>query len=137
MFHIIKKAIIVYRICQTQYSGGLKQLANVHMQCFFEHSLNVLKSSNLRLREKVDGLLLLSVYFMPILVLFSWIIGVSLFLLRPPQWFGMVWAFIPLSLYSFVGNFAPKPKPKPKPKTFLRVLAKFTTPKKGKFRLLQ
>ena len=81
--------------------------AKGHMQCFFKHSLKVLKSSNLRLREKIDGLLLLSVYFMPVLVLFSWIIGVPLFLLRPPQWFDMIWAFIPLSLYSFVGNFAP------------------------------
>jgi hypothetical protein len=44
---------------------------------------------------------------MPILVLLSWIVGVLLFLLGPPQWFGISWALIPISLYSFVGNFAP------------------------------
>jgi hypothetical protein len=52
-------------------------------------------------------LLLLNVYFMPILVLFSWIIGVPLFFLRSSQWFRILWASIPFSLYSFVGNFAP------------------------------
>jgi len=81
--------------------------AKGHMQCAFRHSLKVLKSNNLRLREKIDGLLLLNVYFMPVLVLFSWIIGIPLFFLKFPQWFGMLWTAIPISLYSFVGNFAP------------------------------
>lgn len=78
-----------------------------HMQCFFKHSLEVVKSSNLRLKQKIDGLLLLTVYFLPILVLFSWVIGVPLSFLKSPQSFSMIWAFIPFSLYSFVGNFAP------------------------------
>ena len=78
-----------------------------HMQCAFKHSLKVLKSSNLELKEKIDGLLLLNVYFMPILVLLSWIIGVPLLFFRSSQWPSMLWASIPISLYSFVGNFAP------------------------------
>ncbi len=81
--------------------------AKGHMQCAFKHSLKVLKSNNLRFREKVDGLLLLNVYFIPILVLLSWIISVLLFFLKSPQWFGMFWALAPISLYSCVGNFAP------------------------------
>jgi cellulose synthase/poly-beta-1,6-N-acetylglucosamine synthase-like glycosyltransferase len=81
--------------------------AKGHMQCAFKHSLKVLKSDNLRLREKIDGLLLLNVYFIPILVLLSWIISVPLFFLKSPQWFGMFWALVPISLYSCVGNFAP------------------------------
>ena len=81
--------------------------AKGHMQCAFKHSLKVLKSNNLRFREKVDGLLLLNVYFIPILVLLSWIISVLLFFLKSPQWFGMFWALVPISLYSCVGNFAP------------------------------
>jgi cellulose synthase/poly-beta-1,6-N-acetylglucosamine synthase-like glycosyltransferase len=78
-----------------------------HMQCAFKHYLKVLKSSNLELKEKIDGLLLLNVYFMPILVLLSWIIGVPLLFFRYSQWPSMLWASIPISLYSFVGNFAP------------------------------
>jgi len=81
--------------------------AKGHMQCAFRHSLKVLKSSNLRLREKLDGLLLLNVYFMPVLVLLSWIVGVPLFFFHHPQWFSIFWTLIPISLYSFVGNFAP------------------------------
>jgi len=81
--------------------------AKGHMQCFFKHFPKVLKSRNLRLREKIDGLLLLNVYFMPVLVLLSWIIGIPLFFLKSSQCFSMFWTFIPISLYSFVGNFAP------------------------------
>jgi len=81
--------------------------AKGHMQCAFKHSLKVLKSNNLRLREKIDGLLLLNVYFMPVLVLCSWIIGAPLFFLKYSQWFSMFWTSMPVSLYSFVGNFAP------------------------------
>ena len=81
--------------------------AKGHMQCFFKHWLKVLKSSNLTLREKIDGLFLLGTYFIPVLVLLSWTIGISMFFLGPPQWFGLFWAFIPIFVYSAVGNFAP------------------------------
>ncbi|MEM3640908.1 MAG: glycosyltransferase family 2 protein, partial [Candidatus Bathyarchaeia archaeon] len=80
--------------------------AKGHMQCAFKHSFNVLKSNNLSLREKIDGLLLLNVYFMPILVLLSLVIGVPI-LLELSQCSFVLWSFIPISLYSFVGNFAP------------------------------
>jgi cellulose synthase/poly-beta-1,6-N-acetylglucosamine synthase-like glycosyltransferase len=78
-----------------------------HMQCAFKHSLKVLKSDHLRLREKIDGLLLLNVYFMPVLVLFSCIIGIPLFFFKSSQLVNILWISIPISLYSFVGNFAP------------------------------
>ena len=81
--------------------------ATGHMQCAFKHSLKVLKSNKLRFREKVDGLLLLNVYFIPILVLLSWIISVLLFFLKSPQWLSMLGVLVPISLYSCVGNFAP------------------------------
>lgn len=78
-----------------------------HMQCAFKHSLKVLKSDNLRLRDKIDGLLLLNVYFMPVLVLFSCIIGIPLFFFKSSQWVNILWISIPIFLYSSVGNFAP------------------------------
>ena len=59
--------------------------AKGHMQCFFKHSWSVLKSPKLSLREKVDGLMLLSIYFMPILALLSLLIGLPLDLLRFPE----------------------------------------------------
>jgi cellulose synthase/poly-beta-1,6-N-acetylglucosamine synthase-like glycosyltransferase len=81
--------------------------AKGHMQCAFRHSLAVTRSNKLRLREKIDGLLLLGIYFMPVLALLSWIISVPLFFLGPPRWFILLWPLVPVSLYSFVGNFAP------------------------------
>ncbi len=81
--------------------------ARGHMQCCFKHSLKVLQSPKLPLREKVDGLLLLNVYFMPLLVLASFIIGVPLVLFESSKLVVLLWFSVPISFYSFVGNFAP------------------------------
>ena len=81
--------------------------ARGHMQCCFRHGLKVLCSSKLRVREKVDGLLLLHVYFMPLVVLVSMAIGIPLIFLGSSSWVGVFWFSVPISLYSFVGNFAP------------------------------
>jgi cellulose synthase/poly-beta-1,6-N-acetylglucosamine synthase-like glycosyltransferase len=89
-----------YRRQRYRWSKG-------HMQCAFRHSLKVLTSDNLRLREKIDGLLLLNVYFMPVLILLSCIIGIPLFFLKSSQLVNTLWPSIPISLYSCVGNFAP------------------------------
>jgi cellulose synthase/poly-beta-1,6-N-acetylglucosamine synthase-like glycosyltransferase len=78
-----------------------------HMQCAFKHMLNVLKSNRLKLREKVDGLLLLNIYFLPVLALFSLVIGVTLFSLKSSQFSSSLWTVLPITFYSFVGNFAP------------------------------
>jgi cellulose synthase/poly-beta-1,6-N-acetylglucosamine synthase-like glycosyltransferase len=81
--------------------------ARGHMQCAFKHQFQVLKSRNLRLKEKVDAVFLLNVYFMPVFVLLSWVISVPLLFLGPPPWLGLGWAAGIFSVYSFVGNFAP------------------------------
>jgi cellulose synthase/poly-beta-1,6-N-acetylglucosamine synthase-like glycosyltransferase len=81
--------------------------AKGHMQCAFKHWLNVLKSKKLGLREKIDGLLLLNVYFLPVIVLFSWIIGISLTFLKFSHWSTPFWATSSIALYSSIGNFAP------------------------------
>jgi cellulose synthase/poly-beta-1,6-N-acetylglucosamine synthase-like glycosyltransferase len=78
-----------------------------HMQCALKHSLKVLKSKNLTLREKIDGLLLLHVYFIPVLILCSWIVGIPLFFLKFSNLTSIFWTVTAISLYSFVGNFAP------------------------------
>jgi cellulose synthase/poly-beta-1,6-N-acetylglucosamine synthase-like glycosyltransferase len=81
--------------------------AKGHMQCFFKHWFSVLRSNKLRVREKIDGLLLLNIYFMPVWVLLSWVIGIPLFFIKYSQGFGVQWTLVPIALYSFVGNFAP------------------------------
>jgi hypothetical protein len=76
------------------------------MQCFFKHLIPVLKSRNLRFRQKVDGTLLLGVYFVPILVALSWFLGALIFFLGPANWLESVWTVLPIFAYSSVGNFA-------------------------------
>jgi hypothetical protein len=78
------------------------------MQCAFKYSFKVLTSRKLNFRRKLDGLLLLGVYFMPVLALLSFVSYAVLMMFQSsPWWFGMLWATVPISLYSFVGNFAP------------------------------
>jgi len=81
--------------------------AKGHMQCAFKHLIKFIKCKNLRFREKFDGLLLLNIYFVPLLVLLAWIVGAALYYANPTFWFLSFWALVPLSLYSAVGNFAP------------------------------
>jgi cellulose synthase/poly-beta-1,6-N-acetylglucosamine synthase-like glycosyltransferase len=81
--------------------------AKGHMHCAFRHVWPVLRSKNLSLREKVDGALLLNVYFVPILAVLAWILGVALFLFQPMAWMNLLWMAVPISFYSSVGNFAP------------------------------
>jgi len=81
--------------------------AKGHMQCAFKHLWPLIRSRNLRLREKVDGFLILNVYFVPILVGLAWILGATLFFAQPPQWTTLFWASLSISLYSATGNSAP------------------------------
>lgn len=80
--------------------------AKGHMLCFFKHFVPVLRSANMSFREKIDGVLVLSVYFLPILVMLSWFLGVSIFFLYPASWFDSVWSVFPVFAFSGVGNFA-------------------------------
>jgi cellulose synthase/poly-beta-1,6-N-acetylglucosamine synthase-like glycosyltransferase len=84
-----------------------RRWAEGHMQCVFRHLFPLLKSRNLTLREKIDGFLLLNVYFVPILVGLAWILGATLCLVNPSPWITSLWVSIPLLVYSSVGNFAP------------------------------
>jgi cellulose synthase/poly-beta-1,6-N-acetylglucosamine synthase-like glycosyltransferase len=81
--------------------------ARGHMQVCFKHVLNVLRSKKLNVKEKIDGLLLLNIYFMPVITLVSFFAGVSLILLEPSPLVNALWLLTPISFYSMVGNFAP------------------------------
>jgi cellulose synthase/poly-beta-1,6-N-acetylglucosamine synthase-like glycosyltransferase len=80
--------------------------AKGHMQCFWKHFLPFMKSRNLGLWEKIDGLLVLGMYFVPILVGLSWLLGAIVFFVYPVDWFSAIWTVIPLFAYSSAGNFA-------------------------------
>ena len=81
--------------------------AEGHMQVCLKHELNVLRSDKLGWKEKLDGLLLLNIYFMPVLTLFALVLGILLIIYEPSPMVYSLWFFVPISLYSTVGNFAP------------------------------
>jgi len=80
--------------------------AKGHMQCFFKHFSPLIRSRNLSIREKIDGLLVLGMYFVPIFVGLSWLLGAAIFFVYPINWFDSVWALLPVFMYSSAGNFA-------------------------------
>jgi cellulose synthase/poly-beta-1,6-N-acetylglucosamine synthase-like glycosyltransferase len=81
--------------------------ARGHMQVCFKHTPRVLRSKKLNMKEKIDGLLLLHVYFMPVLTLVAFLAGVTLIISQSSQLANMLWLLVPVSFYSLVGNFAP------------------------------
>ena len=81
--------------------------ARGHMQVCFKHSIKVLRSKKLTRKEKLDGLLLLHVYFVPLITLLSFFVSIALMLMGSLQLVAALWFFVPISFYSFVGNFAP------------------------------
>ncbi len=81
--------------------------ARGHMQVCFKHTPHVLRSKKLSPKEKIDGLLLLHVYFMPVLTLISFSVGIFLTLFASSQIINALWFFVPVSFYNLVGNFAP------------------------------
>jgi cellulose synthase/poly-beta-1,6-N-acetylglucosamine synthase-like glycosyltransferase len=91
----------------SSYWQQRSRWAKGHMQCAFKHLWPVIRSKNLRLREKVDGVLLLNVYFIPIFATLAWNLGAILFLVQPFAFTNFLWMTVPISFYSSVGNFAP------------------------------
>ena len=81
--------------------------AQGHMQVCFKYAFKVLRSKKLTLREKIDGLLLLHVYFMPVLTLISFFISTFLILSQSSPLFYALWLFVPMSVYGLAGNLAP------------------------------
>jgi cellulose synthase/poly-beta-1,6-N-acetylglucosamine synthase-like glycosyltransferase len=81
--------------------------ARGHMQVCFKHAFKVLFSRKLSVKEKIDGLLLLNMYFIPVVTLVSFFVGASLIFLGASQLFSALWLLMPLSFYSLAGNFAP------------------------------
>jgi cellulose synthase/poly-beta-1,6-N-acetylglucosamine synthase-like glycosyltransferase len=85
---------------RTRWSKG-------HMQCAFKHIWSLLKSSKLSLKQKVDGLLLLNIYFMPVLVMISWVLMLLVFIFKIPTAIPFEIAFVSLIFFTLHGNLAP------------------------------
>lgn len=78
-----------------------------HMQCAFNHMFPLLKSRKISLRQKVDGFMLLNIYFIPLLVMLSWILSLALFMFKPPTWFPYEIVFVFSVFFTLNGTLAP------------------------------
>ncbi len=77
-----------------------------HDQCLFEHFLETLRTPVLTFWQKVDGILLLGVYVIPLLTLISWLTGILTYLAGAPWWWSLFPAILFIFFYNSFGNFA-------------------------------
>ena len=77
-----------------QYWRQRNRWAKGHMQCAFVYMWPLLRSKRLSLKEKIDGLMLLCIYFMPILAVLSLFSSIMLYVIAPstllPYWVALV-----------------------------------------------
>lgn len=90
-----------------QYWRQRKRWAKGHMQCAFRYVWPLLKSRKIPLKQKVDGLLLLNIYFLPVLVMLSWILSLAVLIFKLPTWIPFEIAFVSSIFFILHGNLAP------------------------------
>lgn len=77
-----------------------------HNYCLFDHWSRTLRSPFLRFWRKLDGIMLLGVYFMPFVQLTGWLLGIYSYLFQPPFWSPLLFALFLTLAYNVVGNLA-------------------------------
>lgn len=88
-------------------SRQIRRWARGHNQTMFKNFLPLLKSPYLSLREKIDGVLLLMVYTVPVCLLFGIADSITLFFLGEMEIAHGLAIFILVAGYNAFGNFAP------------------------------
>ncbi len=85
----------------------IRRWSRGHNQVMFKYFFPVLFSKNMDFREKVDGLMLLLVYLVPVLFGIGLLDSVLLFFLGEINILTGWWVIIFLGVYNSYGNFAP------------------------------
>jgi cellulose synthase/poly-beta-1,6-N-acetylglucosamine synthase-like glycosyltransferase len=83
----------------------VRRWAKGHNYVTARYTVPLLRSRRVRLFEKIDGLLLLGVYFMSPILLLGWILAITLFYLGAHYLSGAV-AILAITSYGALGNFA-------------------------------
>lgn len=84
----------------------IQRWAKGHNQALGRHMLALLRSPRVRMREKVDGALLLGVYVMAPILCIAWILVVVLFYLGQMLFAEVVFLTLCVFAYGSLGNFA-------------------------------
>lgn len=98
-----------YEESVTSWKGRRYQLARWatgHNQCLLSHSGSVLKSPVLNLAQKVDGILMLGVYLVPILMFVGLLLSIVVYLFGSFWWWTLFVVLLFTLAYNNVGNFA-------------------------------
>ena len=85
----------------------IRRWSRGHNQVFFRYVRPLLTSDFLSLREKIDGLLLLSIYSVPVVVLLGILASLALFFMGEMHILAGVGVFLFVGVYNTFGNFAP------------------------------
>ncbi len=96
-----------YEQVPESWSSRLRQIsrwAKGHNQSMSRYSWKLLRNHHTSFAEKLDGLLLLTVYLMSPLMLFGWMLGIVLWYLGEPA-AGLI-VLLLVTSYSTLGNFA-------------------------------
>lgn len=84
----------------------LRRWAIGHNQCLFTHFWPTIKSPILTFSQKLDGVLLLGVYVVPLLMLIGWFVGIYVYLFESYWWWILFMALLFTLSYNSIGNFA-------------------------------
>lgn len=90
-----------------QYWHQRYRWARGHMECAVLYLGKFLRSDSHDFWNKVEATLLLSVYFVPVLVLAGWFVGITGYAMGMPSMLPYYYSLLAVSTYSAVGNFAP------------------------------
>lgn len=85
----------------------IRRWARGHNQVLFRYFFKTIFSSNMRIREKIDGVLLLMVYLIPMLTGMGIAASLALFLVGEMNILSTWWVLLFLGAYNSFGNFAP------------------------------
>ncbi|NDF12687.1 MAG: glycosyltransferase family 2 protein [Proteobacteria bacterium] len=80
--------------------------AKGHNQSLWRYSGDVINNKNLEFAERLDAMLLLGIYMMPLAILLGWLIGLILFYSGDMRVYGGYLPMLAIVSYSVVGNTA-------------------------------
>jgi cellulose synthase/poly-beta-1,6-N-acetylglucosamine synthase-like glycosyltransferase len=84
----------------------IKRWAKGHNQAMWRHTVALLRQSDLRWRERIDGALLLGVYAMAPVLIIGWVVSLLLYFTVSVQWTAPALLLLAFMCHGALGNFA-------------------------------
>ncbi|MGY3724902.1 Glycosyltransferase, catalytic subunit of cellulose synthase and poly-beta-1,6-N-acetylglucosamine synthase [Granulicatella balaenopterae] len=91
----------------TVRAKQIRRWARGHNQVLFRYFFKTLRNPSMNFLEKIDAMMLLLIYTMPLLLLIGKIDSIILFFAGSMNLFSAWWVILFLGVYSSFGNFAP------------------------------